>query len=669
VNVPHLSPRLGFFAGLVCVIAGLGWLVFGLAGHRDSMEILPNKAGSTVEWMNDPGARLSFGEVVATSPAEWRAWDGVDYLRAAQGDAVWVRATVRNAGGRALQGVLADTEYFPDRIDFWIQDDQGAWQTMRSGEAVDSKVKPLWGRTAAFMLTVPAGGERMVYLRAEDYYNVYLRPRWWPEAGAFFAEQVRDTLAEAICYGGLLALLLYNAVLWARLRFPDTGWYVLYAGTMAGFNFISNGGAALLGFAVGSPWKEMLVAGLLSASGLFLVQFARVFLGTAARVPGTDRLLRGLRWLLAVLLAGVAMMPWVSGLHWLGAVVMVVCATHLVLLVVAVAGWKAGVSHARFFVAAFGLLLAGAAPAVVTWLNQDILSWAAMCLLTGSTLEMLMLSFAVADRFARIQREREEAQTKLIEETEQRRVIQEAYADELEVEVRERTRELVEANADKDRMIAVIGHDLRSPLTALTRTAEHVGAGESMETPQGRFIGDAAQTGRQVLLLIEDLVLWARLRAGTTHRTAVAMADLVTPVVALYRPQAERGAVELRTADVPAGLRVTTDLVLAQTMLRNLTANALRYARTRVWIAAEAVPSGVRVMVRDDGPGLSDDVAARLASDAAARDWAGQGLGLRLCMEISRALGAGLAARVPEGGGTEFSFLLDAATTEGMESF
>jgi two-component system, sensor histidine kinase LadS len=139
--------------------------------------------------------------------------------------------------------------------------------------------------------------------------------------------------------------------------------------------------------------------------------------------------------------------------------------------------------------------------------------------------------------------------------------------------------------------------------------------------------------------------------------------------VALYRPQAERGAVELRTADVPAGLRVTTDLVLAQTMLRNLTANALRYARTRVWIAAEAVPSGVRVMVRDDGPGLSDDVAARLASDAAARDWAGQGLGLRLCMEISRALGAGLAARVPEGGGTEFSFLLDAATTEGMESF
>ncbi|WP_238991420.1 sensor histidine kinase [Rariglobus hedericola] len=661
MNFPQLSSRLGLFAGLVCVMAGLGWLVFGVAGHRDGMEILPNKAGSTVEWMNDPGARLSFEEVVATSPAEWRAWDGLDYLRAVQGDAVWVRATVRNPGGRALQGVLADTEYFPDQIDFWIQDDAGAWQPMRSGEAADSKVKPLWGRTAAFTLTVPAGGERVAYLRAEDYFNVYLRPRWWPEVGEFFAEQVRDTLAEAICYGGVLALLLYNGVLWARLRFPDTGWYVLYAGTMAGFNFISNGGAALLGFAVGSPWKEMLVTGLLSASGLFLVQFARVFLGTAARVPGTDRVLRGLRWLLAVLLAGVAMMPWMSGLHWLGAVVIAVSATHLVLLAVAVAGWRAGVSHARFFVAAFGLLLAGAAPAVVTWLNQDILSWAAMCLLAGSTLEMLVLSFAVADRFARIQRERAEAQTKLIDETEQRRAIQEAYADELEVEVRERTRELVEANADKDRMIAVIGHDLRSPLTALTRTAEHLGAGETGQTPQGRFIGDAAQLGRQVLLLIEDLVLWARLRAGSKFLVAQPVTGLVSPVLALYRSQADLAGLELRMVDVPDGLKATTDLVLAQTLIRNLVANALRYARSRVHVTATGVPDGVRITVRDDGPGLPPVVAARLASDADVPDWAGNGLGLRLCLEIARALDAGLSAKPVEGGGTEFSFTLLAA--------
>lgn len=634
------------------LLAGLGWLMFGLAGNCTGMQNLPGSGESIIEVLPDAGARLVLAEVIATPEVKWKRWDGVDYIRTGHGAAVWMRVTLRNPGSEPLHGVLADTEYFPDRLEAWVQGGEGGWRAMRSGEAEPGKDKPVWGRTAAFPVTVTAGGKRVIYLRADDYYFVYLRPRWWPRAEDYFAVQVRDVLAEGICYGGLVALVLYNVVLWARLRFPDTGCYVLYAGGAAVFNFVSNGGLALLGLAAGSPWKEMVIAGALSLSGVFLVQFGRMFLGTEAGMPRTDRLLWWLRAVLIGLALGVPVMPWMTGLYWLGATVVMLTTAHAVLLVVAAVAWRGGVRHARFFVAAFGLLFAGAMPAVVTWLNQDILAGAARGLLAGSTLEMVMLSFAVADRFAQAQRQ-------LIEETEQRRMLEETYADELELEVRERTYELEQANADKDQILDIIGHDLRSPLTGLMKAAD---------AATGDFARETMLTGRALLLMIEDLVLWARLRAESHVVTTYPARALLAPAVALHQTLAEHDGIELRV-DVPEALQVRTDLVLAQTLVRNLLANALKFARARVVLRAEADGAGgVRFLVGNDGPPLSAAVAARFAAGENEPMTATGGLGLRLCREICRELGMRLAADVGADGGTEFEFTLKAVAHPAEEN-
>jgi signal transduction histidine kinase len=237
----------------------------------------------------------------------------------------------------------------------------------------------------------------------------------------------------------------------------------------------------------------------------------------------------------------------------------------------------------------------------------------------------------------------------LVEETEQRRMIEQTYADELEIEVRERTRELQEANADKDRMLAVIGHDLRSPLAGLMRAAgsEH-----------SAFARETARTGRALLLLIEDLVLWARLRAGTRQVGSHPARGVIAPAVALHRSLAERGGTELLVS-VPEELRVETDLVLAQTLVRNLLANALKFAETRVVLRVERVnDGGVRVTVGNDGPPLPPAVATRLAAGENEPVTATGGLGLRLCREICRALGLKLEAGTADEGGTEFRFTL-----------
>jgi len=321
-------------------------------------------------------------------------------------------------------------------------------------------------------------------------------------------------------------------------------------------------------------------------------------------------------------------------------------------------------------VLSFGCLFAGSLPlvAVRLWM-LEAKNAALMGLMIGSALEMLLLSLAVADRFATAQREKAAAQALLIEEAEQRRMIEAAYADELELEVAERTRDLEAANTDKDRMLIALGHDLRSPLAALTQRAEQLRGGshapmaETAGVVLGEFSGDVAGAGRQMLLLIEDIVLWARLRTGAQPASSAhPVSGLVTPVVKLHRPLAERRGVAL-TADVPESLEAWTDLVLAQTMVRNLVGNAVKFARSRVEVIARAEADAVRITVRDDGPGLPPAVLARLRGEASAAgdNGEGGGMGLRLSQEIGATLGARIeAGSRPAAGGTELSVILPA---------
>ncbi|MBI3884483.1 MAG: sensor histidine kinase [Opitutae bacterium] len=598
---------------LALAAAMLGGLLLGVAGDRKGMHALPDASGSVVDVLADRRAALTFADVRAKPEDEWRRWEGRGYIQAFFGEAVWVRITLRNPTAEAQRGVLADAEYYTDHVDLWVEEEAGwnalsltrfsgadtnqrlggkslhpssDWRHERAGEWVPAAEKSMWGRDAAFLLAVPAGSERTVYLRLQDYFGVWLRPVWWPQARTFFSAQLRDAFAEASYFGILLALFVYNGVVWARLRFRDIGWYLGYLGSAAVFMFMARAQHQVVGWAAGSP----------------------------------------------------------------------------VLLVAAIAAWRAGSYHARFFVLSFGLLLAGVLPTAVIWLRAIPLGLSAMAMMLGSALEMLLLSLAITDRFARLQQDKIAAQALAVAEAEQRRAMQEAYADELEHEVRERTGELAAANAAKDRMIAVLGHDLRSPLTALTLSAEQVATDAAAAAARPRFAEETAQTGRALLLLLEDVVLWVRLRAGAGRAADHPADNLAAPAVELHRAGAERNGVALRLAVAP-GLRVRADLVLAQTLVRNLTSNAVKSARSRVTVAVAAAPDGrVRVSVSDDGPGLPPGLAARLRAAGPAdstHPWSARsGLGLRLCQEIVQAMGTQLEVTEPPGGGAEISFTL-----------
>jgi signal transduction histidine kinase len=657
------SPSRLAIGALLAVVAGvLGWLLLGFAGEREGRQLLPGIAlagaetgpdggsmpRSTVEQLLERDPTLTRERVERMPPEKWRQQTRPGPFGSLTGEVAWFRVTLRNPGDQTLHGVLADTDFFLDRLDAWIQRDPGpagdTWQHLQAGEIVPPAEKALAGREPAFPVTVPAHGERVVYLRAQDpAKSCYVALAWWPDQADFHSTQSHSSQAEGIYFGGLCALFCYNVVLWLRLRLRDIGYYSLYLGSTVVFILLARGYLADFRWRPASPVLEVSLVLTMALNGFFLTSLAREFLELKRQPGWAHWLTRGLQAVSLGVAASVMATPWTGALRWLGVAVLAAALTHVGLLVLAIWAWCRGVRQARYFLWAFGCLFAGSLPTAAAWLWQNSLKDMAMHgLMIGSALEMLLLSLATADRFAR-------AQAQLVEETEQRRVIQEAYADELAAEVRDRTQELERANADKDRMLAVIGHDLRSPLTGLMRSAD---------CPTAEFARETERTSRELLLMIEDLVLWAQMRAGTCVIAVHPAHALLAPAVALHRSLASNSGTEL-TLEVPEGLHIRTDLVLAQTLVRNLLANALKFAHRRV--ALRAVDDGqgkVSFIVTNDGPSLPTEIIARLAADQDVPMTAMGGLGLRLCREICVALGMRLSASAPAEGGAQFSFAM-----------
>lgn len=633
--------------GLSLAFAAFALLGIMLAANRTGARALPDGDNARLEWLVDPGAQLDVAAVAARPAADWQLWDGQSYLSASHGEALWLRLTVRNPSDRPLRGVLQDTEIYTDQVEAWFPEkgtEPRQWRRLASGESMPVTARPWWALASAFEVEVPPGGEAVVYVREMDYYFPQSWWRWWPRNEDYMSAQWREILVKGVGLGALAAIWLYSLVLWARLRFADMGYYAGYAGAAALFNFTECGGLALLGV-VGAPWRISVEVWLLAISALFAIPFARRFLETERYVPRWDRVLVWLWRAWWILVPGALTLPWTSEDLWLGAAILGTAITHVLLMGTALVVWRRGHASARYFVPGFGALLLCGLPAAFTWTGGGDVHFMVMLLLIGAVLEMLLLSFALADRFVRTQQ-------LLVVETEQRRAIEESYADELELEVHERTSELAVANADKDRMLAIVGHDLRGPLTGLMRVAD---------ADKGEVGREVTRTVGTVLLLIEDLVLWGRLRAGAIHAAAHPADSLVAAAVALHRAESEHARIKL-VVDVPAEVSVQTDLVLAQTLVRNLLANALKFAETRVMLRAVPGADGtVRFAVSNDGPPLPPEVATRFAAGHHEPITATGGLGLRLCREICAALSTKLEAGAASEGGTQFSFTLPMA--------
>jgi PAS domain S-box-containing protein len=188
----------------------------------------------------------------------------------------------------------------------------------------------------------------------------------------------------------------------------------------------------------------------------------------------------------------------------------------------------------------------------------------------------------------------------------------------LEEAVQAQNRRLTELDRLKNTFVSAVSHELRTPLTSIRGYVEFLEdrIGGSLSPEQADFVHQIAIGARRLTRLVDDLLDFARLEAGT-FRLALAPSDathLVTDVVESLQPQAIAAQVKLE-ADVPDEPAIAClDGQRIEQVLINLVHNAVKFTPAGGHIRVRLEPSSeqLRLTVADNGPGIGPEHLERL---------------------------------------------------------
>jgi signal transduction histidine kinase len=230
----------------------------------------------------------------------------------------------------------------------------------------------------------------------------------------------------------------------------------------------------------------------------------------------------------------------------------------------------------------------------------------------------------------------------------------------------EQNEQLRESDRLKDEFVALISHDLRTPLTSIMGYLELTVAEGDLTDDQRGYLEIVDRNAQRLLRLVNDLLFVARLEAGQLdlRPSELDLAAIVRQSVSEAEPRAaaKRIALTCSAPEVPA---VRADKGRMFQLLDNLVSNAIKFTPEGgdIEVSVGRVNGLVQLEVADTGIGIDADDKLQLferffrASTAAERQIPGTGLGLYIARAIVEAHGGSISVDSEPGRGT--SFLID----------
>ena len=229
--------------------------------------------------------------------------------------------------------------------------------------------------------------------------------------------------------------------------------------------------------------------------------------------------------------------------------------------------------------------------------------------------------------------------------------------------VAEQNEQLREADRLKDEFVALISHDLRTPLTSIMGYLELTLGDEDLSDDQRRYLEIVDRNADRLLRLVNDLLFVARLEAGQLelHPSELDLAAIARQSVIEAEPRATAKGIALtcRAGDVAA---VRADKGRMFQLLDNLVSNAIKFTPEGgdIEVSVARVNGSVQLEVVDTGIGIDAKEQQQLferffrASTAAQRQIPGTGLGLYIARAIVDAHGGSISVDSEPGHGTSF---------------
>ncbi len=233
----------------------------------------------------------------------------------------------------------------------------------------------------------------------------------------------------------------------------------------------------------------------------------------------------------------------------------------------------------------------------------------------------------------------------------------------------------IEAEQQRNSLLAALSHDLRTPMTALMSLVETLALELIAEqSPHHGSLDAIRQQAVRIALLAENLLEMAQLQVGGVQlrKDWQSLEELIGSATRMLEQPLRDHPLQLALdPDLPL---INCDPVLIERVLVNLLENAAKYTQpgTVIGVAAIVASDQLRVEVWDEGPGLPPGRESTLF-DKFTRGHAefaapGVGLGLAICRAIVEAHGGQIQATNRARGGAWFTFTLPLETPPVLDS-
>jgi len=458
------------------------WLLLAIDAHAQSIAINDDKKltslGLHIEVLTDESTQLKLRDILenATKLKFIASKQEIPNFQMTEA-AIWCRVSIRNELKEPIYLELGSA--FLDSINIYVISSDGTLSSFAGGDLFPYTTKQVKTNSFLFKLPLEYGEQKTIYIRVKCS-----EPLQFPlNAGtilAYYEYDHTEDFIQGIYYGFMLLMVLYNLSLFLNTGEKLYLYYILYVASVTTFiSFITGYSFEYLWPA--TPWINKFAAVSTALTLFFSLVFTRKFLSTDIYAPKLDKIgswLRVLPLIITVLaVAG-------QGLKAIMFSQVSLLLVSIYFIVIGLVVFKRGYRPARFYVLAWSALVIS----IFTLIFKDINIlpyniYTINALQIGSGLEVLLLSFAVADKINILIKDKEEAQASAILSLEENGTLVREQNIMLERKVVERTHEILEINHELEQQNEEImiqrdsiyekSHELKKAYTRITDSVRY----------------------------------------------------------------------------------------------------------------------------------------------------------------------------------------------------
>ena len=395
------------------------------------------RIGRSVYYLKDPKKEFQFNDITSKAFENRYVKSEQDANNLGNIDmAVWNKFTITNPARK--KWLLAIESYNVDVIEFYYPDSlTGEYKMIRSGRHLPFSSRKY--KTNFFVFDLPLyQGTATFYLKVESFYMQYPLSVYTEEE--FVKQSHQKDLLTGVYYGLVLVFMLYNLFVFFSVRDKNYLYYVIYiffnALLIAQIKGLT---AELFGNRLHFLWPYS--PAVIAVTSMFSFIFTRRILETKRYVPKWDKVITWIffpNYILIIILSIAGKNLYASLLNQFSGMLAL-----LFLFTIGISVYKKGFKPARFYIVATFFYFLGVLIYVLKGFNvlpfNDVTNSA---IEVGSTLQMIMFAFVIADRLKIFKEEKENAQTELVASLQENEKLILEQKHVLEIKVKERTQEL-----------------------------------------------------------------------------------------------------------------------------------------------------------------------------------------------------------------------------------